>query len=322
MGKFKVGDRVRLTVDSDMASYGLAPGDTGTVLEDSSAPFIRWDKKTEFNWAACDFELELAPTITIESGKHYRTRSGKPTGRVTVGFGGFEAVVDGRVRIFDKAGGAVHGDDDIVEAWVPKVGERVRFVRDNPNGGSVFGAAGDIVEIAGEGSESTAYGDQVEIAHPGFSWKPGAPIAALEPLPVAPQPVVQEPAALKIEAGRYYKTRDGRKVGPLMTTDNNEYWPFKWPEQTMYYRADGYSCPGAKHLHRDQDDLIAEWQETTNVGAQVDTLAEEYGAAPNDRKLLKTGQGYGYELARFGGYVWVDIGKTAPITIRADKIAA
>ncbi len=321
MGKFKIGDRVRVLPRNKALPYSHHGAQAGEV-------FTVWDVRGENGdnldtelWSFFDHEIELVPTFTIESGRHYRTRTGKVTGRVSKGDTGFEAVVDGKVRIYDAAGGHVHGDSDmdIVEAWVPRVGERVRFVRDNTDSGAKYGAKGEVVTVMSEASE--VGNCQIDVSSSHLSWNPGAYVSDLEPLPVAPQPAAPA-AALKIEAGRYYKTREGRKVGPLVTTDNNEYWPFKWPEQTMYYRVDGYSCPGARHLHRDQDDLIAEWPETANVGAQVDALAEEYGPAPNDRKLVRTGQGYGYELARFGGYVWVDIGKTAPITIRADKIAA
>lgn len=270
--KFKIGDRVRF-----VEPYaGLEAGAEGTVTG-------FWAAGVDVNVNGIDHgcfysRVELTPTLTIEPGKHYRTRSGKPTGRVTVGDTGFEAVVDGHVRIFDKAGGAVHGDDDIVEAWVPKVGERV--VEAAPKQYDFVahwrdfwqGAEGPIVDDAFVVTKVS--GNFVHYSNRVGGNGPQATLDCFEPLPVAPQP-----AALKIEAGRYYKTRDGQKVGPLMTTDNNEYWPFKWPEQTMYYKADGYSCPGAANRHRDQDDLVAEWQETTNVGAQVDTLAEEYGSA-------------------------------------------
>jgi len=90
-----------------------------------------------------------------------------------------------------------------------------------------------------------------------------------------------EPAAAKltIQAGKFYKTRDGRKVGPMQTWPNNEggvhldrlcevigsgrYW--------MLDGRDGTS---------NGNDLIAEWPATpttTNVAATVDAQAEEYG---------------------------------------------
>ncbi len=275
--KFKVGDRVHY---DDRLTKGV-----GTI-------HLRAPENEGFDWGVAVAEhdrmrayhkgnvrwflaRDLRPALTIEPGRHYRTRNGKVTGRVSKGDTGFEAIVDGRVRIFDKAGGAVHGDDDIVEAWVPKVGERVRYSGKIPmySEKELVGLEG-IVTDAGLHTASVKWDRDVVqgIATGGAKY-----LANLEPLPVAaPQPA----AELKIEAGRYYKTRDGRKVGPLMTTDNNEYWPFKWPEQTMYYKADGYSCPGAANRHRDQDDLIAEWPTAqSNVGAQVDAIAEEYGPA-------------------------------------------
>lgn len=68
------------------------------------------------------------------------------------------------------------------------------------------------------------------------------------------------PATLTIEAGKFYKTRDGRKVGPLRSS-GNLFWPLKTIAgmTTFYYREDGHSCPGSARLHRDADDLIAEW---------------------------------------------------------------
>jgi hypothetical protein len=276
MSKFKIGDRVRAIHTS--SGGGVQVGDVFVVtkIDGDYVGFFNPREGLSDGWLSHHFELAL----TLETGTFYRTRSGKPTGRVTVGDTGFEAIVDGRVRIYDAAGGHVHGSAelDIVEAWAPKVGERVRFVRDNPNGGRVFGAAGDVVEIAGEVHASTVYGHQVEIAHPGFSWKPAAPIAALEPLPVAPQPAAP---VLVIEAGRHYKTRDGRKVGPLRDKDDfNNHYPFRaigGPAGTLYYTASGTCNLGWSQSGSEDFDIIAEWQETTNVGAQVDTLAEEYG---------------------------------------------
>lgn len=59
---------------------------------------------------------------------------------------------------------------------------------------------------------------------------------------------------MKIEAGKYYKTRDGRKVGPAYKTD----WPSKdcaWAVHSMWlYRDDG-TCGS----NESSDDLIAEW---------------------------------------------------------------
>lgn len=273
MSEFKIGDRVRCINDSDTdcVKSGQEYDVTGV---DAPYIYVREDGEESGMYA---YRFELVPTFAIATDKFYRTRNGKVTGRVSKGDTGFEAVVDGKVRIYDAAGGHVHGDADldIVEAWVPRVGELVRFVRDNTDGGAEYGAKGEVVTVMSEASD--VGNCQIDVSSSHFKWHPGAYLSDLEPLPVAAP--AQPAATLKIEAGKFYRTRDGRKVGPLMTTDDNEYWPFKWPEQTMYYKADGYSCPGSARLHRDQDDLIAEWHDTPSapVAAMVDAIAEEYG---------------------------------------------
>jgi hypothetical protein len=77
--------------------------------------------------------------------------------------------------------------------------------------------------------------------------------------------LLTEPATLTIEAGRYYKTRDGRKVGPMVASPTyiDRQYPFtvKHDIDNLYYgkawRADG-SFSVNKHEERDLD-LIAEW---------------------------------------------------------------
>lgn len=71
-----------------------------------------------------------------------------------------------------------------------------------------------------------------------------------------------ELVTLKIEAGKFYKTRDGRKLGPIVVAQGRgEPWPWKscYGWNTYYFKEDGFSCPGSIHNHRDADDLIAEW---------------------------------------------------------------
>ncbi|NKJ03100.1 hypothetical protein [Rhizobium sp. SG741] len=57
MSKFKVGDRVRLTEDT-MRDYNLQVGDRGTVREDSTVPYVDWDKLSDY-WAVLEDEIEL-----------------------------------------------------------------------------------------------------------------------------------------------------------------------------------------------------------------------------------------------------------------------
>jgi len=79
----------------------------------------------------------------------------------------------------------------------------------------------------------------------------------LEPVAVAPQP------QLRIQAGRYYKTRDGRKVGPMEVHDDD--W-VAWESPDCYYDENGV----AKYIDS-TNDLIAEWVDEPAVA----TVAED-----------------------------------------------
>lgn len=63
---------------------------------------------------------------------------------------------------------------------------------------------------------------------------------------------------MQIEAGKYYRTRDGRKVGPLRATDNS-FWPME--SRGTWWRANGESCEGSMARMRKENDIIAEWSE-------------------------------------------------------------
>lgn len=66
---------------------------------------------------------------------------------------------------------------------------------------------------------------------------------------------------MQIEAGKYYRTRDGRKVGPIARSwqEIDDPWPYFC--EGLYYKPNGYSCHGIASDHDDKDDLIAEWQD-------------------------------------------------------------
>lgn len=228
-------------------------------------------------------------------------------------------------------------EEDGFEAWTPKVGERV--VEAEPKQHDLIARWREFWES----TEGPLDGGSFLVTKTNGNWVHysnrvggNGPIASPDcfaPLPVAAE--AQQAAPLKIEAGKFYRTRDGRKVGPLR--DNGD---AAWNDDEPCLAADVdslnklFRVTSGKHLFNEAGlDLIAEWVDEAAtrapVAAQVDAIAEEYGpvvAAGKDnmaeRKLLKTHQGYGYELARFGNHVWVDVGKAAPVTMRADKIAA
>lgn len=84
---------------------------------------------------------------------------------------------------------------------------------------------------------------------------------------------------MQIEAGKYYRTRDGRKVGPAVQESIGEYpWNVRWDEGKYYY-----SNYGKSSISIDSDDIVAEWTEEhktphfTHILAEMQNLAETYG---------------------------------------------
>lgn len=73
--------------------------------------------------------------------------------------------------------------------------------------------------------------------------------------------VKQVPApGFTVEVGGIYETVDGETVGPLVdNSDFNMFWPFYVGEgvgKRMYYKENGYSCPGMSYLHKKEQDLV------------------------------------------------------------------
>ena len=257
MGKFKVGDRVRYD-DKNVSGVGVIH----SKAEGEDTPYFDWlvtveDKDRYWAYFIGDTcrkfkasSLTLATTpLNITPGTRYVTRSGKVTGPVTQGDVGFEAIVDGSVRVFDRAGGAVFGSgDDLVEAWAPKVGERVRAVKGTCllNEGQEYeviamSKRGPIVTVFSAGGKRHDLNYEVE---------------RFEPLPVAAE---AQPVALKIEAGKFYCTRDGRKVGPMhLYYDDGSCFGSNGTFTGGLWKPDGSAWfDGAK----DSPDLIALWQD-------------------------------------------------------------
>lgn len=104
-----------------------------------------------------------------------------------------------------------------------------------------------------------------------------------------------EEVPLKIEAGRYYRTRDGRKVlVEVNTLPDTTKWPWRHDGGNGGYH--GVSAAGKSCIGSDSDDLIAEWTDepiATGKGcaaAEVDNLRDEYGwAATKAEPKFKVG---------------------------------
>lgn len=66
--------------------------------------------------------------------------------------------------------------------------------------------------------------------------------------------------ALKIEAGKYYRTRDGRKVGPMVRPAKPDEYPWHGTGplgNCIWYRSEGGKFHGP--IMQNALDLIAEW---------------------------------------------------------------
>jgi len=74
---------------------------------------------------------------------------------------------------------------------------------------------------------------------------------------------------MQIEAGKYYRTRDGRKVGPMVASPLIDY-PFKDGSGFMSFTTDGHRFCADEH----HTDLIAEWTEAPTGPVRTVTRKE------------------------------------------------
>lgn len=171
-------------------------------------------------------------------------------------------------------------------AWVPKIGDRVTangntHVNIEQHWNVHFRSKhGDIVDGAlVVASVSDCSGSNV-----GLSNKVGGRSHFYMPantLKLAPVP-------LKIEAGKFYKTRDGRKVGPMRLPP----WSTGFFDESrsltgMAWSKDGAFIAGATSSL----DLIALWVEPAKplVAATVDYQADEYGSGVKAEPKFRVG---------------------------------
>lgn len=125
---------------------------------------------------------------------------------------------------------------------------------------------GDRVRLNREGSYDGVTGTMV--ANDGDSWRPwkmdldpgqycnGFSDKSLWVDAKELEHVAVAPATLRIEAGKFYKTRDGRKVGPM----EGPMWSSYWHDDVMWFDGESYGHDGQVLGEETQlGDLIAEW---------------------------------------------------------------
>jgi hypothetical protein len=84
---------------------------------------------------------------------------------------------------------------------------------------------------------------------------------------------------LKIEAGKYYRTRDGRKVGPMRLTNLMSEYPWQDHNNRNYTDIGQFSLDF--HIH--YRDLIAEWADAPAKGNNMKTgTLKELNVKPGD----------------------------------------
>jgi len=90
---------------------------------------------------------------------------------------------------------------------------------------------------------------------------------------------------LTIREGGFYRTRSGRRVGPLFANNRNDHWPWlnraKGDDPDMAWRADGRGCTFNPIAHENPGlDLIAEW--TYAAPAPAEGTLRELDVKPGD----------------------------------------
>jgi hypothetical protein len=207
--------------------------------------------------------------------------------------------------------------ESFFEPWQPKVGERVRLVKD---GKSTTGAVGKLATLVtwGDGTFIQDNEDYLLDIDPPVDYRTvaitknftRATIDCFEPLPVAAE---AKPAALKIEAGKFYKTRDGRKVGPMEKV--SDFWTAGSGANGTpgHFTNEGVSAflgilP--REENRAQHDLIAEWVDEPAKASNDNEGPTKPKFKAGDRvRIVRERDAYGKDLGE------VNVGKV--VTLKA-----
>ncbi|MDP9854543.1 hypothetical protein [Agrobacterium tumefaciens] len=136
---------------------------------------------------------------------------------------------------------------DEIEPWQPRVGERVKVT-----GNDQWAGDGEVTKLRN-------YGVFVVLMKTGrFAGKTGGfYIRDIEPIISTTTP--EQPATLKIEAGKFYKTRDGRKVGPAFIVGSCAVFGNGSNYASAVWAEDGRSSHRDDKLSLKDNDIIAEW---------------------------------------------------------------
>ncbi|UXR99981.1 hypothetical protein [Agrobacterium tumefaciens] len=179
------------------------------------------------------------------------------------------------------------------ELWQPRVGERVRVVRaelshKSNSIGREFTVTHEAYKV-GNGLQTWG-GDNAG----GLVWRADE----LEPI-LTTAPTAQ-PATLKIEAGKFYKTRDGRKVGPAFLTGGCAVFGDRSNYASAVWSDDGRSSNRDDKLSLKDNDIIAEWIDEPAAKASNDNTTPKFKAGDRVRVVkggfVSGGSGHGAKV--------------------------
>lgn len=305
MGKLKKGDRVKAITDGLDYKAGnefvlTRDGDDDNVYFVDNAGDERMRPQEEVEIlpiAEAAGTTESQPnSLTIEAGKYYRTRDGRKVGPMEKWhLGGWHA---------DRAPVPLNGG-----LW-------------NDSGTAWFDNSNDSPALIAEWVDETV-----------VATEPTQPVAATEPRRFKIGDKVRAIVDfLWVKAGQEYDVtyldNDGdvwlRQGGheAFMTDDELELiTPAEEPFKLTC--ADGRTVLNITHgvltMEVAQTDVPASPSSDVTLKISLDT-AEITDAIKST--LLRTKQGYGFEIARHGDYVWVDTGQKAPLVFKAADVQA
>jgi hypothetical protein len=110
---------------------------------------------------------------------------------------------------------------------------------------------------------------------------------------------------VKLEEGKYYRTRDGRKVGPLVMHPNYslcgaEGWGYS---VDSYWYTDKEYAGRTQKSQENEEDLVAEWVEETTM--DIYSLEKPLGMYPYEiRDALYAHTESGGKVQSWGGWGW------------------
>ncbi|MBA8797888.1 hypothetical protein FHW77_001570 [Agrobacterium sp. RC10-4-1] len=185
------------------------------------------------------------------------------------------------------------------EAWQPRVGERVRYT-----GKSALYSEKELIGVEGVVAET---GPRLVVVNfdkaivDGVRTGGAKYIENLEPILSTTTP--KQPTTLKIEAGKFYRTRDGRKVGPAFIVGSCAVFGNGSNYASAVWADDGRASHREDKLSLKDNDIIAEW---------IDEPVVAKAKASNDNAQPKFKVGDRVKLAR-SFYGAAKVGATATI---------